>query len=101
MTAVTTFTDAELVETLSRITTKLDALRHQIAADQQLTVSEAADLAAAIEEIAADTYRVADRLATAGHGAAEHVHVLAESSAKAAAHIRTHRLHLVPKEASL
>lgn len=70
MTAATTITDAELVETLSLITTKMDWLRHRIAADGQLTVSEAAELATAIEEITADTYLLADRLSAVGGGRA-------------------------------
>jgi hypothetical protein len=49
MTAATTITDAELVQTLSLITAKMDSVRHRIAADGQLTVSEAAELAVAIE----------------------------------------------------
>jgi hypothetical protein len=66
MTAATTITDAELVQTLSLITTKMDSVRHRIAADGQLTVSEAAEIAIAIEEITADTYLLADRLGAAG-----------------------------------
>jgi hypothetical protein len=68
MTAVPTITDAELFETLSLITTKMDWLRHRIAAHEQLTVSEAAQLAVAIEELSADTYLLADRLGAAGRG---------------------------------
>jgi hypothetical protein len=68
MTAATTITDSELVETLSLITTKMDSVRHRIAADGQLTISEAAEIATAIEEITADTYLLADRLGAAGGG---------------------------------
>ncbi len=64
----TTITDAELVETLSLITTKMDWVRHRIAADGQLTVCEAAELAIAIEEITANTYLLADRLGAARGG---------------------------------
>jgi hypothetical protein len=68
MTAATTFTDAELVERLSLITTKMDSVRHRIAATGQLTVSEAAQLAIAIEEITGDIYVLADRLGAAADG---------------------------------
>ena len=68
MTAATTITDAELVQTLSLITAKMDSVRHRIAADGQLTVSEAAEIAMAIEEITADTYLLADRLGAVGGG---------------------------------
>lgn len=68
MTAATTITGAELVETLSLITSKMDSVRHRIAADGQLTVSEIAELAIAIEEITADTYLLADRLGAAADG---------------------------------
>ncbi len=88
MTAATTISDAELVETLSLITTKMDKLRHRIAAGQQITACEAADLAAAIEEVTADTYSLADRLGEAGHSAADRAHVLADITAEAAAFIR-------------
>lgn len=68
MTAATTITDAELLNTLSLITTKMDSVRHRITADGQLTVSGAAEIAIAIEEITADTYLLADRLGAAGGG---------------------------------
>jgi hypothetical protein len=68
MTAATTITDAELVERLSLITTKMDSVRHRIAATGQLTVSEAAELAIAIEEITGDIYLLADRLGASGNG---------------------------------
>jgi hypothetical protein len=98
MTATPTITDSELAETLSLIAIKMDKLRHRIAADEQLDVSETAQLAAAIEEITADTYRLADRLDSRGHGAAVRARVLATTGAEAAVLIRRRALRLVPRQ---
>jgi len=98
MSATTTITHAELVQTLGLITTKMDGLRHRIAAGEQLTISEAAELAAAIEEITADTYRLADRLDGADDRAAPRVHVRARASAEPAVPISKPVLRLLPQE---
>lgn len=98
MSATSTITHAELIETLGLITTKMDGLRHRIAADEQLTVTEAAELAAAIEEITADTYRLADRLDGAADRAAPRVHARARESAEPIAPISKRALRLVPQE---
>jgi len=98
MSATTTITRAELIETLSLITTKMDGLRHRIAADEQLTVSEAAELAAAIEEITADTYRLADRLDGADDRAAPRVPVRTKASTEPVGLVSKRPLRLVPQE---
>ena len=98
MTATTAITDADLIGTLSLITSKVEKLRHRVAADEQLTISEAAELAAAIEEITADMYRLAEQLADNDHDIARRARRLAQATADAAALLTKRSLRLVPPE---